>query len=369
MGTLLFAGTGYLVVFHSLANLSLDQPLLAGVVARFWQQPHLLWSLFAGAGFAASLRAIGTRFGPGRTRLVAPVAAIVIVCAQGALNYREQDQSANTTVRDFTRTMLDPMPPGSLFLALGDLESNASRYLQQCEGYRADIRILPRTLLAYAWYLPVVRRHYPDIVLPPGPYYRHLASRKSGFTLASLIEGNVSRMPVFLSTVGTYEERSADAYHMLAYGIAVRVYPKDASFDLDNYLGASATAAETCRRARPHAPPDPRSWEAYVAEKIADAEPQRGALVLDFALEQPGERRAFDAAVLILERAVERDPVTKPHEVFFNLGLAYNHLTKWDPQAAAKMVHWWERYLKGMQGNEPGLDEIRTILAQVRSPR
>ena len=38
------------VVFHFLANMPLDDPLLFGVHARFWQQPHVLACVFLGVG-------------------------------------------------------------------------------------------------------------------------------------------------------------------------------------------------------------------------------------------------------------------------------------------------------------------------------
>jgi hypothetical protein len=44
--TLLF----YIAVFHYLSNMPLDNPLLYGIHARFWQQPNWMMGLFAGVG-------------------------------------------------------------------------------------------------------------------------------------------------------------------------------------------------------------------------------------------------------------------------------------------------------------------------------
>lgn len=53
-----FAGAyvTYMVVFHMLANLPLDQPLYLGVHVRFWMQAHLIAYGWLGLGAAAVLR-------------------------------------------------------------------------------------------------------------------------------------------------------------------------------------------------------------------------------------------------------------------------------------------------------------------------
>ena len=47
---LLVALAVYVVVFHLLSNLPLDDPLLFGVHARFWMQPNIVVFVFCGAG-------------------------------------------------------------------------------------------------------------------------------------------------------------------------------------------------------------------------------------------------------------------------------------------------------------------------------
>lgn len=53
---LLFALALYLVVFHSLSNMPLDDPLLYGVHARFWMQPNILVFTFCGIGLYRAFR-------------------------------------------------------------------------------------------------------------------------------------------------------------------------------------------------------------------------------------------------------------------------------------------------------------------------
>ena len=48
----------YEVGFHSLSNLPLENPLLFGIHARFWMQPHVLLCCACGVGAAAVLRVV-----------------------------------------------------------------------------------------------------------------------------------------------------------------------------------------------------------------------------------------------------------------------------------------------------------------------
>lgn len=54
--SLLFALALYLVVFHWLSNMPLDDPLLYGVHARFWMQPNILVFTFCGVGLYRTFR-------------------------------------------------------------------------------------------------------------------------------------------------------------------------------------------------------------------------------------------------------------------------------------------------------------------------
>ena len=87
----------YLLIFGSLANLSYDNELLYGVIARFWQQPNILLCAWAGLGFAAGW-AMLSRYEwmrvPALATFAPAVAAIVVVGAQLGWHYGDQDQHA-----------------------------------------------------------------------------------------------------------------------------------------------------------------------------------------------------------------------------------------------------------------------------------
>ena len=54
----------YLLAFHALSNLPLSDPLLYGIHARFWMQPHLALCCFAGLGIDCLLRICGRKSVP-----------------------------------------------------------------------------------------------------------------------------------------------------------------------------------------------------------------------------------------------------------------------------------------------------------------
>ena len=51
----------YLLAFHALSNLPLSDPLLYGIHARFWMQPHLALCCLAGLGIEGIVRICGRR--------------------------------------------------------------------------------------------------------------------------------------------------------------------------------------------------------------------------------------------------------------------------------------------------------------------
>ena len=174
------------VVFHFLANMPLDDPLLYGVHARFWQQPHVLACVFLGLGIVEAARAaanVGARreragaststrrppmvktrkhgakaaekaAGTAAAAAVAvaePPASIVAVCTavcvavvawQAQRSFHVSDHSHNLYLDTYMRAILEPLPQGAVFISGYDQQWTVGRYLQTCEGLRPDLHIL-----------------------------------------------------------------------------------------------------------------------------------------------------------------------------------------------------------------------------------
>ena len=132
----------YLTVFGSLANLELDNALLLGVFTRFWQQPTVWVCAWIGLGFAVVASFLQR---PPWSRWGRPAAALAVILAVGlqfGLHVDEQDEHDNTVIADYGRAILKSLPPDALLVSLGDLDTNALRYLQLCEQVRPDVRVI-----------------------------------------------------------------------------------------------------------------------------------------------------------------------------------------------------------------------------------
>ena len=170
--------------FHSLANLPLDQPLLHGVVARFWQAPDLVVCIWIGMGLAA-IRGLPARG--------LAIAALALAGAQAARHAREANHRHDFIVRDYGAAMVQAAPRDALILVRGDLMTNASRYVHHLEGLRPDVRIVDVEMLTKRWMTAQVRLHMPDVIVP-GTHYS--VGEPGGYLLRQLVDANIAQRPV-----------------------------------------------------------------------------------------------------------------------------------------------------------------------------
>ncbi len=143
-GLFIFMSTAYACFFSWRANLDMNNPLLKGVVERFWMQSDIVVVVIAGFGLDAAVKFITkshTSKYAGYWRKFALLLAVVVTAAQ-LKNFQLCDQSANYVVRDFAKSLMNSMPKNALVLTKGDLPTNSMRYLHLCENMRRDLDIL-----------------------------------------------------------------------------------------------------------------------------------------------------------------------------------------------------------------------------------
>ncbi len=351
---------GYLLVFHSLANLPIEQALFYGVVARFWQLPTLIVCAWAGLGLAALAAAL-PEGRPGR--LLVAASAVAIVSGQAAVHYETQDQHDNYTIRDYGRAILEGLPPDTLLVSLGDLETNSVRYLQLCEGLRTDVRVLDRAMLAYPWTRKVVQANLPDVTLPAGRFSRRTPRDGRTSSLGRLIALNADHFPIFLSRLNAEEDTTWQTdFAVWPHGVLDRVVAVDESIDLPHYLAVSDAAQVALRSSARQDWPE-TSWESYAWDKYRDAEFQRGLRLLYHAIDRQVDREALEAARHVFEQlaAVHPDPSAA---LLKNLGLTYRYLSESDPTLTTRMAEWWRRYLLVAPASDAEVPEIRRLVAE-----
>lgn len=221
----------YMLVFHSLSNIPLNEGLLFGVHARFWQQPNMIafMCLACGAGYVANLmpRVLFN------ARATCAILMTVAVAAQISRHFHALDMSETDHLMGYGRALLDPLPRGALLLATYDLQWTVVRYLQECEGHRTDVVVLSQPMMSYPWYVNHQAPYEGEGVIFPGT---HLVSSTAmdvdGFTLSSFIESNLNRPSgVFVGgSVPNADLRyKSDTYDRVPHGIVYRSMPHDTS--------------------------------------------------------------------------------------------------------------------------------------------
>lgn len=117
----------YMVLFHCLSNLPLDQPLYFGVHMRFWMQGHIVAFAVVGLGFGKALRILPS--GVPRTALGAAV-CLGMVGLQVGNNWASMDQHDNNFVWNYGTMHLDKLPKDSVLVVKGDVITNSIRCVQ-----------------------------------------------------------------------------------------------------------------------------------------------------------------------------------------------------------------------------------------------
>ena len=144
-GTLLF----YVVVFHTLSNMPLNEQLLVGIQARFWMQPNSILFIYFGMGLNFILLVVcrrmlllnGVQGCPKRAAsALTALAFIGLSAALGASQvhgwHSHIDQSANIYMSNYGRAVIEAVPTGSIVVSNYDMQWAAIRYLRECEMIR-----------------------------------------------------------------------------------------------------------------------------------------------------------------------------------------------------------------------------------------
>ena len=112
------------------------------------------WGLWAGFGAIRLSRIVPTVLMPGM--MLMPLAPLF-------LNWRAVDRRTNVPeerARLDAADMLAKVPPSGVFLALGDNDTYPLWYLQQGEGTRKDVTVVPVPMLGAKWYRAELARRY-----------------------------------------------------------------------------------------------------------------------------------------------------------------------------------------------------------------
>jgi hypothetical protein len=134
---------------------SSDYFLHAWVAASFWIACGTIWLVRKARGAWRVPTAVGC----------AALAAMPLV-----FNYRLADRSRDHAVEDFARNVLESAAPGAtVFSNEYWLINSPADYLQQVEGFRADVAILDIGLFGFPWFYHQLESRHPEIVRESRP--------------------------------------------------------------------------------------------------------------------------------------------------------------------------------------------------------
>lgn len=333
--------------FQLLGRFPPEGPLLASVLARFWQLPLLVACLLAGVGAAA----LGAA--PGRWVLPVGTGALLLLqLARGAGELRAHSQPAPPTATDYGRALLDELPPHALLLTRGDLITNAVTYVKEVEGRRPDLVALDQELLTYPWY--VARRR--SLLSFPGE--RLHPAGPGSFSLAALLAANPGRPAFLAGELKPGDDSLAGGYRQVPHGLSRRLLPvQEAKGEgqSDQVLEALARTPLATRAVAGLTAADP--WAVAIAQEYWEAR-HRGVLsLLERALAN-GDRSAL-AEVVARYRALIAAHPEAPAAYFKNLGLAHGHLGQQEEMRRA-----FETYLERAGPRAPDRQAIRQALGR-----
>jgi hypothetical protein len=97
-------------------------------------------------------------------KLQISVASLLIAAVILFSNYKENDESNNYFVRDYTFNVYNSAPGKSIIItSQWDFFVASSWYYQMVKGMRPDIAVIDKELLRKTWYIHHIQVHYPDI--------------------------------------------------------------------------------------------------------------------------------------------------------------------------------------------------------------
>ncbi len=331
---LLGAGTFVLclVVFGSLANLPLDNPLFRDVVARFFLMPHLLLC----AACPLWLRRRDVTLG-----------LVVVLLGVGVLQRPRHDA---TSVRQYGLALLH-QPEGALVLTQGDLIGNAMRGLQACEGVRPELRVIDQQLLTYPWYSTRLRRAFPDVHFPEGDRWH--PSAPGAFRLQQLLVANAQRP---LIVCGGFKTGDVTDFRAVPWGLCERLLPPGAPFDEEAWFRESQAQLPALEGTSATAPKG--SWEEVVRRDVWNARGQRGLTALTIGIARGNDVTWLTRAYDILRDGADHDEAPQPN-VLKNLGIAAGRLGK-----TAEMKAAFTRYVTVAPKDDPELPAVRALAEQ-----
>jgi hypothetical protein len=328
----------YLMIFHSLANLPLSNPLFFGIHQRFWMHPNIVCFHFVGVGLdVASKVASGITPSKAASGII-PIIMLAIPLATFKSNFDVSDQSENKVFRGYASSILETLPPEALLVINYDQTWTSIRYIQECEGLRGDVKSINLSLMTYPWFKE--KQQLYDGLTFPGSHYTKWNTGswlKGGFTFSEFLDAN-SDKNVFVSGRLNYEDTDyIERYEEVPFGLVrsikrreVSVEPAEVYRNMTWHIW-STVSKNLCENLPTETKYPPSTWEWTVRREFVDHLVSRSTYLLDIALRGPqtqslhsvAEAAAWLEVAIFLDKQLGNSPSIQK-----NLGLAYMNIVR-----------------------------------------
>jgi tetratricopeptide (TPR) repeat protein len=125
---------------------------------------YLVVVLLAAEGFEALVKLAP---GGGRGARAAGLVLAATLLLPAVTNWPRVDKSGDRSLPEFTAALLESVPPDSLIVADDQFLVWSTAHAQLVEGRFRDRILVTDYLLCLPWYISHLRRHYPQLALPP----------------------------------------------------------------------------------------------------------------------------------------------------------------------------------------------------------
>jgi hypothetical protein len=339
----------YLVVFCSLSNVRLDDPLHVYMQQRFWQQGLVIVCALMALGWTEIARLLPKK-------AAAPVGWVLAIGLSAALvaeHFPDMLRHRNPVVRSYGEAMLASVSPRGMLVVSSDEAIGSVRYLQQVEGLRRDVRVVPVGIMGLPWFRGLAARHWPELVVPP-----------PGFTFREFLDANAARTPVFVANRVPWLQTLEPRYSLWPAGLAEQALPKGQEPPPGWVERAEASLARVDPAPALRMPVG--SWEHGIGVAYWKLYERLGTAVVQTAARRGDDAAAHERAVRVLQALAASQPSVSA-TVYKNLGVAYHVLSRTRPDATARMVTAWRRYLEVAPPNDPDLGNIRVLITQAEA--
>lgn len=332
----------YILVFHSLANLPLNNELYFGVHQRFWMHPNLISFVIAGLGMSHILKQISVRCSNRMIPLVLIIFPLVLIAISFKQGMRTNDQSDNYHFRNYARSILITLPQNAILFINYDQQWTSIRYLQECEAVRQDITSIHLGMMSYEWWQHK-RQLYPEMKFPGTHYIQGnpLQRKNGGFTFSELLDANYSGSNgLFIGGKPTFPDPNyVHGYEEIPYGIVSKIVKKSEKSSPEAFRIESKQVWTKIMHEYAVGLPDitrygDETWERTIVREFFDHFVSRATHLLDLAVSQNEDPkvetlRALVEACAWLEMAHRNDKLSsRSIGLWKNLGLGYMNIVR-----------------------------------------